>query len=64
MGASPFLRPPSEFTTRFCFVDFDGATAIRDLNGPIVDEDAFVERYAPNIAKGIKRLREFVLKYV
>lgn len=56
-GGPAFLRPVDEFTTRLCFVNFDGKHALEasqkiGLNKTI--GDAFVQEYAKETYDGIQ----------
>ena len=64
MGGTAFLRPEEELTTRFCYVDFNGAKAMEAMeSGEEVNSDKFVQDYAPKIAKGVHNLKAFVKEY-
>jgi aspartate aminotransferase len=62
MSGAPFLRPDTELTSRLCFVDFDGKTAMKALKQDSSMDlgDGFVVKYAPKIVKAMKNLRQFV----
>ena len=65
---SDFLRSETEFNVRLCFVDFDGKVAMDLLkNFANLDNKStanmFVERAAPRVVEGIKRLKAFVQTY-
>ena len=74
MGGEAFLRPAEEFSTRFCFVDFDGTKALEvleeimaesgvaDANKVDLDVD-FLRKVAPNMVEALARIRRFVTKY-
>ena len=56
-GGPAYLRPLEEFTTRLCFVNFDGASALAEsrrlgLDKPLPDE--FVYNYCRPVYEGIK----------
>ncbi|XP_071534804.1 aspartate aminotransferase-like [Panulirus ornatus] len=66
MSAHDFLRPLEELTTRFCFVCFDGAEALRALKDHPSQEnlsDDFLRQHCLPIVKGIQSLRQWVLKH-
>ncbi|KAG7174087.1 Aspartate aminotransferase-like [Homarus americanus] len=67
MSTHPFLRPAEELTTRFCFVCFDGCSALRaldDLPSPSHHlSDDFLHKHCLPIVQGIQNLKEWVLKY-
>ena len=63
LPGSDFLRPPDEFTVRFCFIDFDGQKAMDLLNNFNDINDEYIKAAAPRIVEGINRLKTFVLKY-
>ena len=63
MAGHCFLRPETELTTRFCFVDFEGAPAMAALDAGAVVDRHFVVKFAPKIAKGMDRLKAFVKEY-
>lgn len=65
-GGPSFLRPTEEFTTRLCYVDFDGAAAIKasekiSLNTKLPEN--FVEEHVHRMYEGIKELCKFVLEH-
>ena len=56
-GGPAFLRDELELTTRFCYVNFDGTTALcksreQGLDVPI--DDQFVHQYCTPVYDGIK----------
>ena len=56
-GGPAFLRPVDEFTTRLCYVNFDGKQALEEsyklgLDTPLTDE--FVNQYARPAYDGIQ----------
>ena len=59
------MRAETEFNVRLCYVDFDGKLAMellkKDSSKTLGDE--FVQKAAPRVAEGIKRLKEFTQKY-
>ena len=52
---------------RLCFVDFDGTVAMDLLKSNPSDykkvDDEFVEKVAPRVVEGIRRLKRFVQNY-
>ena len=51
------------FIDRFCYVIFDGNTCMEELkkrNDFVVDQE-FVEKFCPDIVKGIDKLCQWVL---
>ncbi|XP_069998079.1 aspartate aminotransferase [Penaeus vannamei] len=66
MSAHAFLRPPEEFTTRFCFVCFDGSNALEAAQGKPASEtlgDDFVRQYCSPVVEGVERLKSWVVKH-
>ena len=58
------MRTESEFNVRLCFVDFDGTVAMDLLkSNPKKLDDEFVEKAAPMVVEGIKRLKRFAQNY-
>ena len=66
-AGSDFLRTESEFNVRLCFVDFDGTVAMDLLKSNPSDykkvDNEFVEKVAPRVVEGIRRLKRFVQNY-
>lgn len=63
-GGPSFLRPVQELTMRLCFVNFDGAVALKaseaiGLDNPL--PDGFVEKHCELTAGGIQALKKWVL---
>lgn len=63
-GGPSFLRPVQELTVRLCFVNFDGAVALKaseaiGLDNPL--PDGFVEKHCELTAGGIQALKKWVL---
>ncbi|KAK4307444.1 hypothetical protein Pmani_020793 [Petrolisthes manimaculis] len=66
MSSHPFLRPVEDLSTRFCFVCFDGSKALRALEDlpkdtPITDD--FLHQHCLSLVKGVRQLKEWVVKY-
>ncbi|ELT91252.1 hypothetical protein CAPTEDRAFT_214481 [Capitella teleta] len=65
MGGGPaFLRPTTEFTTRLCYVNFDGAEALKrsrqiGLQEPLTED--FVKECCTPVYSGILALKQWVL---
>ncbi|KAI8497233.1 hypothetical protein Bbelb_251820 [Branchiostoma belcheri] len=62
-GGPAFLRPINEFTTRLCFIDFDGSHALKaskklGLDVPLTEE--FVKEYCQQTYDGIQALKRWV----
>ena len=56
LPASDFGFSPKKMLTRLCYIDFDGAEFLKaNINGKILD-DKTIEKYAPNVVKGIEKL--------
>ena len=62
LPGSSFGRPTNELTARLCFVDFDGAKALKhlDLHGKI--EQEYLNILFPRMLQGMARLMEWVEK--
>jgi len=68
LPGSDFLRTESELNVRLCFVDFDGQIILDWLQSDYsMNEfelnDEFVQKAAPRVVEGIKRLKKFALEY-
>ena len=56
LPASDFGFSSKKMLTRLCYIDFDGAEFLKaPINGNTLD-DKIIEKYAPNIVEGIKKL--------
>jgi len=56
LPASDFGFKPKKMLTRLCYIDFDGAEFLKStINGKLLD-DRIIEKYAPNVVEGIKKL--------
>ena len=74
MGGEAFLRPADEFTTRLCFVDFNGKETLKALGVLMAEkgvddpakvdlDEEFLRRYAKNVVVAMDRIKRFVNKY-
>lgn len=66
-GGPAFLRPEDELTVRLCFVNFDGAKALKEserigLNQYLPDD--FVQRFCTNVHDGIQALVRWIQKHL
>ncbi len=59
------MRAEAELNVRLCYVDFDGKFAMELLgkNPCKTLGDEFVQKAAPRVVEGIKRLKEFAQNY-
>jgi len=56
LPASDFGFGPQKMLTRLCYIDFDGSEFLKaPINGKTLD-DKIIEKYAPNVVEGIKKL--------
>tara|TARA_B110000444_G_scaffold109976_1_gene103902 strand:+ start:512 stop:1747 length:1236 start_codon:yes stop_codon:yes gene_type:complete len=56
LPASDFGFNSKKMLTRLCYIDFDGSEFLNaKINGKMLD-DSIVEKYAPNVVEGTKRL--------
>ena len=59
MPSSSFLLSEDDPSARFCYVTFDGAKCIKELevlgDGAILGDD-FVEKFCPELVKGVQNL--------
>ena len=56
LPASDFGFSKKKMLTRLCYIDFDGAEFLKaNINGKMLD-DKIVEKYAPNVVEGVKKL--------
>jgi len=56
LPASDFGFKPKKMLTRLCYIDFDGAEFLKStINGKLLD-DRIIEKYAPNVVEGVKKL--------
>ena len=56
LPASDFGFSSKKMLTRLCYIDFDGKKFLNsNINGKLL-EDKIIEKYAPNVVEGIKKL--------
>ena len=56
LPASDFGFSKKRMLTRLCYIDFDGSEFLKaNINSKIL-EDRIIEKYAPNVVEGIKKL--------
>ena len=56
LPASDFGFNSKKMLTRLCYIDFDGSEFLNaKINGKMLD-DSIVEKYAPNVVEGTKKL--------
>ena len=56
LPASDFGFNPKKMLTRLCYIDFDGSEFLKaNINGKMLN-DKIIEKYAPNVVEGIKKL--------
>ncbi len=56
LPASDFGFGPKKMLTRLCYIDFDGTKFLEaNINGKMLN-DKIIEKYAPNVVEGIKKL--------
>ena len=56
LPASDFGFGPKKMLTRLCYIDFDGSEFLKaPINSKLI-EDRIIEKYAPNIVEGVKKL--------
>ena len=55
LPASDFGFNPKRMLTRLCYIDFDGTKFLNAVNSMEID-DLTIEKYAPNVVEGIKKL--------
>ena len=56
LPASDFGFSPKKMLTRLCYIDFNGTEFLNaKISGKMID-DKIIEKYAPNVVEGIKRL--------
>ena len=56
LPASDFGFKPKKMLTRLCYIDFDGSEFLNaEINEKMLD-DRIIEKYAPNVVEGVKRL--------
>jgi len=65
MPSSSFLLPPTDLTTRFCYVNFEGAPCLEELARKGEDfwpGDDFVRQFCPDLVDGVASLVAWVSK--
>ena len=56
LPASDFGFNPKKMLTRLCYIDFDGTEFLKaPINGKVLN-DKIIEKYAPNVVEGVKKL--------
>ncbi len=56
LPASDFGFSKKKMLTRLCYIDFDGAEFLKaNVSGNVL-EDKIIEKYAPNVVEGVKKL--------
>jgi len=66
MPSSSFLLEEDDLSVRFCYVIFDGTKCMQEfqnLGDPKVLGDDFVEKFCPELVKGVQHLCEWVRKW-
>ncbi len=64
LQGSAMLRPETEWTVRLCYVDFDGDRFLREFENSYAKiTRGDMERLAPGMCAGLRRLKEFVVRY-
>ena len=56
LPASDFGFGPKKMLTRLCYIDFDGNEFLKATANSNVLDDKIIEKYAPNVVEGIKKL--------
>ena len=59
LPGSDFGFKPNKMLARLSFTDFDGAIFLKNVEGRKKLDDAIIEKYAPNVVEGTKRLSEW-----
>lgn len=65
MPSSSFLLGEDDFTTRFCFVNFEGGPCLEELSKrdeSYTPDDNFVIKFCPELVKGVERIMDWVRK--
>ena len=47
---------PKKMLTRLCYIDFDGDEFLKAEIGVKIIDDKIIEKYAPNVVEGVKKL--------
>ena len=62
LPASDFGFNPKKMLTRLCYIDFDGSEFLKaPIEGKNID-DKIIEKYAPNVVEGTKKLSNWAKK--
>jgi aspartate aminotransferase len=62
LPASDFGFSPKKMLTRLCYIDFNGENFLKtQINGKMIN-DKTIEKYAPNVVEGIKKLSNWAKK--
>ena len=56
LPASDFGFEPKRMLTRLCYIDFDGNEFLKDTTSGEIIDDKKIEKYAPNVVEGVKKL--------
>tara|TARA_B100000965_G_scaffold50431_1_gene37140 strand:+ start:904 stop:2139 length:1236 start_codon:yes stop_codon:yes gene_type:complete len=56
LPASDFGFGPKRMLTRLCYIDFDGNEFLKAKIDNKIMDDKIIEKYAPNVVEGVKRL--------
>ena len=56
LPGSDFGFSPKKMLTRLSYTDFDGDKFLGNISNEEIINDALIEKYAPNVVNGIKRL--------
>ena len=56
LPASDFGFRSDKMLTRLCYIDFDGSEFFKAMTNGIVIDDKIIEKYAPNVVEGTKKL--------
>ena len=56
LPASDFGFDPKKMLTRLCYIDFDGDEFLKAEIGVKIIDDKIIEKYAPNVVEGVKKL--------
>ena len=60
LPASDFGFNPKKMLTRLCYIDFDGSEFLKAEISEKMLDDRIIEKYAPNVVEGTKRLSNWV----
>ena len=63
LPGSDFGFSPKKMIARLSFTDFDGSVFLRDIPNNKTIDDALINKYAPNVVEGIKKLSNWVKKF-